>query len=199
MQQEIEAKFLNTDHDALRKYLKSNGAELKHPMRLMKRAIFDYPDMRFQKNDHSEYLRVRDEGDKATITYKKFLDDSNYVLEKETTIGSFEDMVEILKRVGLKVFSYQESKRETWQFKNVEIVLDEWPWVAPMIEVEGPDEDSIKEISAELGFNWEDAVFGTVDNVYKFYFPKMKGKDSLGDLPEVKFNMPLPQYFIDRK
>jgi hypothetical protein len=47
MQQEIEAKFLNVDHDEVRAKLLAKHAVCVHPMRLMRRELFDYSDRQF--------------------------------------------------------------------------------------------------------------------------------------------------------
>ncbi|CAN5422529.1 hypothetical protein BH10PAT3_BH10PAT3_1140 [soil metagenome] len=198
MQQEIEVKFLDVKVDDIRAKLHALGAHCEHPMRLMRRVHFDYPDHRFQKSGHDQRLRVRDEANKITVTYKK-KNETNYTYEVETTVGSFDEMINILKAIGLDDFSYQESKRETWQCDNVEVVIDEWPWLNPYIEIEGPDEVSIQAVAKKLGFEWKDARFGSVDTGYRHQYPGMKKGDSVGDLPEVKFDMPLPQYFINRQ
>ena len=197
MQQEIEVKFLNIDLAEVRANLRVIGAKCEHPMRLMRRVLFDYPDQRFQKNGHTRRLRVRDEGDKVTTTYKA-KNESVYAHEIETTVGSFDDMVEIYKAIGLDAFSYQESKRETWKYKNVEIVIDEWPWLDPYIEIEGSDEVSIKEAAKELGFDWKDSKFGSTDTAYKHQYRGMKEDDLIGDFKEVRFDMPVPKFFKDR-
>ena len=195
---EIEAKFLRVNHDEIRAKLVAAGAKLEHPMRLMRRELFDYPDGRFQKKHLTERLRIRDEGDKVTITYKNSKTESDYVHEIETTVGSYENMNQLLKAIGLEVFSYQESKRETWQLGNVEVVLDEWPWLDTYIEIEGPAEDDIKIVASQLGFDWSDAKFGSVDTAYCEQYPKMSEQESIGDLPEVRFNEPLPAYLKQR-
>lgn len=199
MQTEIEVKFLDVNHDDVRKKLKALGATLEQPMRLMRRAMFDFEDNRMQKDTGNKpRLRVRDEGNKVTITYK-IKNETNYVHEVETTVGSFDDMIQILEQTGLVVFSFQESKRETWDYKNVEVVLDEWPWLNPYIEIEGPTEAEIKAIAAELGFRWEDGVFGSVDRAYRTQYPGMKKRESIGEVPKVIFNTPLPKYLVDRQ
>jgi adenylate cyclase, class 2 len=198
MQTEIEAKFLKVDHDEMRTKLRALGAELEHPMRLMRRVMLDYPDSRFQKGQPSQRLRIRDEGNKVTVNYKKD-NDGNYVHEIETTIGSFDEMYKLLEAIGLKAYSFQESKRETWKFNQVEVVLDEWPWLAPYIEIEGPDEQSIQEVAKDLGLDWSNAAFGSVDTAYMAQYPGMKQSESVGDLAEVKFSMPVPKYFTDRQ
>jgi adenylate cyclase class 2 len=197
MESEIEVKFLGVDHDEVRAKLTELGAKLEHPMRLMRRTLFDYPDMRLQKSNHGR-LRIRDEGDKLTFTYKSRLD-KQYADEIETTIGSYETTSEILRAIGLEAYSSQESKRETWLYKNVEVVLDEWPWLRPYIEIEGSTEPAIQEVAKDLGFNWDDAYFGSVDTAYKVDYPGMMPGDSIGQVKEVQFGAPLPDLLKERQ
>lgn len=196
MKPEIEAKFLNVDHDEVRAKLKKLGAKLEQPMRLMRRTLFDYPDQRFQKN--RQRLRVRDEVDRVTVNFKG-RGVNQYADEIETTVGSYDTMINLFKATGFEAYSFQESKRETWRYKNVEVVLDEWPWLNLYIEIEGPDEPSIKAVAQELGFSWKDAKFGSTDTAYMEQYPGMKKSDSIGDLQEVKFNEPLPKWLKDRQ
>jgi adenylate cyclase class 2 len=92
---------------------------------------------------------------------------------------------------GLAVRSMQESKRETWKIDGVEIVLDEWPWLNPYIEIEADDESFIKKVAADLGFNWDQAVFGDVMVAYRAQYPHLNLNDSVGKIQEVRFNDPM--------
>jgi len=197
MQVEVEAKFLNIDHGKMRNALERAGAKCEHPMRLMKRAMLDYPDGRFQANEHRKRLRVRDEGDKIVINFKA-KNDTNYVHEIETEVESFDKMIQLLEAIGLEVYSRQESKRETWHYKNVEVVLDEWPWLDAYIEIEGPSEKAIQTAASDLGFDWKDAKFGSVDTAYRQKYPGMTKNESIGDLKDVKFGDALPEYLAKR-
>lgn len=197
MQQEIEVKFLNINHDDIRAKLKSLGAVCEVPMRIMRRKMFDYPDGRLQKA-HSR-LRVRDEGDGKVFINFKAKSITNYSDEIETSVGSCDAAVTILEMAGLINYSTQESKRETWKYMNVEIVLDVWPWVNTYIEIEGHDEASIKEVASKLGLAWENAKYGSVDTAYRMQYKKMTEKDSIGEVPEVTFNMPMPAFLQERK
>ncbi|MFZ1248954.1 MAG: class IV adenylate cyclase [Candidatus Saccharimonadales bacterium] len=199
MKPEIEAKFLNVDVEQVRQQLQQAGAVLVHPMRLMRREIFDHPDGRYKKAGHVERLRIRDEGNAVTMTYKRKIAGSNYVDEVETAIGSYEHTKQILEAIGLKPQSYQESKRETWQLSEVEVVVDEWPWAKPYVEIEGPTEQAIQLAAKTLGFDWQKAKFGSVDTVYRAEYPKMSSADSIGDIAMVVFDTPLPQYLKDRQ
>jgi len=189
MQQEIEAKFLSTDHDVIRQKLTSLGATCEQPMRTMRRVTFDNAAMKAKNG----WIRVRDEGDKVTVTYKQVNElSADGVHEIETTVGSFDDMVAILRATELAGGSFQESKRETWHLGDVEVVLDEWPWLKPYIEIEGPSEAAIQDVAQRLRLDWSQAQFGDVMVAYRAQYPHLQRGDTVGDLPEVRFNAPLP-------
>jgi adenylate cyclase, class 2 len=189
MKTEFEVKFINVDFSLMRRQLKKIGATQTHKMRIMRRAIIDNPEMK-QKN---AFLRVRDEGDKITLTYKQFNDLSvDGAKEYEINVNDFQATIDLLKAAGLPYRSFQESKRETWKLDGAEIVLDEWPWLNPYIEIEGHNENHVRKTSEKLGFNWVDAVFGDVMTAYRAQYPHLTDKDTVGNIIEVRFNDPLP-------
>jgi adenylate cyclase class 2 len=166
MQKEIEAKFLRVDHDVMRDRLRVLGGELTHPMRTMKRTNFDFPDRRMEQKNG--WIRVRDEGNKVTLTYKQIESwELHGVKEIETVVGAYDAVCDILTAIGLEPKSYAESKRETWKLDGAEVVLDEWPWVSPFCEVEAGDEATVRAVAAALELDWNDAVFGSVEPVYR--------------------------------
>lgn len=190
MKTEIEVVFAEVDVDHLRQKLREAGAILEQPMRLMRRIVIETPEMAHR----DEFLRVRDEGNKVTMTYKQshntgVITDAK---EVETTVGSFEDVVLILEKAGLKANSYQETKRETWRLDDVEVVLDEWPWIDPLAEIEGPSEAKVKETAERLGFNWDDAIVGAVTEVYKRKYPHGEAAQLVNVL-RVTFEDPVPE------
>lgn len=189
MYSEIEAKFLDINHDKIRQRLKDLGAQLEKPLRIMRRVTIDTPHMKTK----DAFVRVRDEGDKVTITYKQFDQLSvDGAKEIEVTVSHFEESIALLAAAGLKHGSYQESKRETWKLGNTEIVLDTWPWLKPYIEIEGIDIKTVKSTSKSLGLKWKDAVFGDVMAAYRIQYPHLGLNDTVGNLAEVKFDDPLP-------
>lgn len=151
MNLEIEAKFTRVNYDDVRNKLRELGAVCERPMTLMKRAVYHPLD-----DNLDAYFRVRDEGDKVTMTYKQFDDASSIhgVSEIETVVGDYDATVAILDRTGVPRETYQETKREVWRLDDVEIMLDEWPWVEPFIEVEGPSEEAVRKAAEKLGFDW---------------------------------------------
>ncbi len=197
MKKEIEAKFLNVNFDDVRIKLKNLGAVCEQPMRLMTRVIMDTPDYRLRED--GGYIRVRDEGNKATLTYKRFDKTQDLHIasaeEIEVIVDNLEDTVDILAKTGLIIRSRQESKRETWKLGKVEIVLDEWPWLNPYIEIEAEDETQVKSAAINLGFDWNDAVFGDVMVAYRAQYPHLGPQQTVGRIQEVRFGDPLPDIF----
>jgi adenylate cyclase, class 2 len=197
MKTEIEAKFLDINHDELRKRLLSVGAVCEMPLTLMKRAIIDYADRRLQTGASNAYIRVRDEGRKITLTYKQFTSLSvDGAQEVEVVVDSFDDAVNIFTAIGMVVASLQESKREVWSYKNCEIVLDEWPWLNPYIEIEGDSEEDLIRVAEVLGLNWTDAVFGDIMVAYRKQYPHLTKDQTVGKLAEVRFDTPFPEAFM---
>jgi adenylate cyclase, class 2 len=196
MQTEIEAKFLQIDHAVLRERLLALGAVCTQPMRLMRRAIIDYPDRRLQMGEINSFVRVRDEGNRVTVTYKQFETlGLSGAQEIETEVASFAATVAIFEAIGLVVTSLQETRRETWELTDCEVVLDEWPWLPPYIEIEGSHEASVQAVATSLGLDWSDAVFGYVMVAYRAAYPHLTPQQTVGTLPEVRFDLPLPAMF----
>lgn len=192
MKSEIEVKFVNVNHDEIRKKLTACGATLEQPMRDMRRVVIDTPELKKK----AAFIRIRDEGDKVTVTYKQFDQLSvDGAKEIEIVASNFEDTVALFTAAGLPHSSLQESRRETWKLNEVEVVLDEWPWLNPYIEIEGPSEELVKLTAKKLDFDWSDGVFGDVMAAYRTQYPKLGLHDTVGSLPQVRFGDPLPDIF----
>lgn len=192
MNTEYEVKFCGIDIEAIRETLKNNGGDLENPMRLMRRVVIDTPELK----EKDAFLRVRDEGGKITLTYKQFQGSGvDGAKELEVTVSDFQTTVDILKAVGLDYKSFQESKRETWTIDDAEVVIDEWPWLKPYIEVEGPSEESVRNACQKLGLDWDKAIFGDVMAAYRTEYPNLPEDFTVGNIKEVKFNSPIPEIF----
>ncbi|HSX35117.1 MAG TPA: CYTH domain-containing protein [Candidatus Saccharimonadales bacterium] len=197
MKPEIEAKFLDVPHDALRARLKELGAVCDNPMRLMKRKGFDFPDGRLRR-EHNGWARVRDEGDKITMSYKQLnnreLDGTH---EVQLVIDDFDTGVAFLERLGLVPGTYQETKRESWHLDGCEIELDEWPWAKPYTEMEGPDEATLKTLAAKLGLDWSQVKHGSVEIVYRGEYDITDAE--FNTIPIVTFEEPVPEWLEKRR
>lgn len=195
MQAEIEAKFLDVNIEDIRAKLEEAGAVCEQPMREMRRVLIEEPHHLAERS----FLRVRDEGDKVTLAFKRKTvkrgeDSLSSTHELETVVGDFDTTVQILAEAGWPYVSYQESRRETWRLSDVEVVIDEWPWINPYVEIEGPNEAAVRSAAALLGFGWDQAEFGSVNAIYRRDFPNMKIR-GVTETREVRFGDPVPVEF----
>lgn len=186
METEIEAKFLNIDPTEIRAKLKDVGAQLVYAERLMRRRVYEQ-----LNNEASAWIRVRDEGDKITLSYKKT---ENWGLhgtkEFNIEVSDFEKTCSILTLFGLREKAFQETKRELWVYEGVEITIDTWPWLKPLVEIEGPNEASVKNTAQLLNLLWEKALFGPVSQAYQHYFKATE--DKINNYPVMKFSDQAP-------
>ncbi len=59
-------------------------------------------------------------------------------------------------------------------------------WIPSYVEIEGPSEEKVRKVSEQLGFNMNEAIIGSVDEVYKLYYD-VTNDDINFNLPEIKF------------
>lgn len=199
MQSEIEAKFTNVDHEDIRARLAALGAFCEQPLRLMRRVVFHSAAMETKNG----FLRIRDEGHQVTMTYKQFDGSGTIhgVKEVETTVGDFDAAITICEQAGMVKESYQETRRETWRLGEAEIVLDEWPWIDPFIEIEAPTEEIVKLTAHRLGFDFDDALFGGVAVVYLQQYGHDNDAKSFAEIinrkvPIIRFEDPVPEIIV---
>lgn len=196
MKPEIEAKFLDVDHDALRAKLKEIGAACEKPMRLMKRKNYDFPDGRLGKV--RGWVRLRDEDGKITLSHKQLNDRTLHgTQEVSVSVDSFGNADAFLQSIGLQSISYQETKRESWRLEEFEIELDEWPWAKPYIEIEGPTEDALKDLSKKLGLDWSNVFHGSVEVVYRGEYTVTD--EDISNIPIITFKQPIPDWLAQRR
>lgn len=162
MVKEIEAKFFIEDKDTMRKNLKELQLNLLKEEFLMKRKCFHSNEV------GHKWMRVRDEGDKITMTFKEVTSNGiNGVEEVEIEVSNFTNACELLKKTNFFEVAYQESLREIWKNDEVEIVIDTWPFLQSYIEIEAETEEIVKKYSKLLNFDFEkDVSFGGVGILY---------------------------------
>lgn len=166
MASEYEAKFLRVDPEDVRRRLKEVGATLVHPERLMKRKTFDF--LALSLRAQGAWVRVRDEGDKVTMSYKRIAAETmEGMSEVMVEVDDFERGCDFLRSVGLVETSFQENRRETWMLMGCEVVIDWWPWILPLVEIEGTSEEEIRVVSDLLGFDWSRKVHGGIEPAYQ--------------------------------
>ncbi|WP_129841585.1 class IV adenylate cyclase [Streptomyces sp. RFCAC02] len=164
MKHEYEAKFLAIDVAALRARLTALGAVQAFPRTLLTRKIFENDALRT-----GAWVRLRDEGSRSTLTLKQVTDPTTIdgTTEIETEITDLHAMADILRHIGLTEVRYQENYREEWTLGEVAFDFDTWPDLPTFLEIEGPDEASVRQATAALGLDYAEARFGSVDEIYK--------------------------------
>ncbi|MDR1696797.1 MAG: CYTH domain-containing protein [Rickettsiales bacterium] len=165
---EIELKFYPVKPDEIRARLRDAGFELIVPEFLMTRVTFDIPARA------GAWGRVRREHDKITMSIKCFGENCiTGMQESELVIADFDAAVEFMRAAGMEQKGFQENYREIWTRPGTEATIDTWPGLEPLIEIEATGTDESAAIAAvhaaarDLGFNPDDAMFGSVDLVYE--------------------------------
>ncbi|MFO0971283.1 MAG: class IV adenylate cyclase [Candidatus Saccharimonadales bacterium] len=191
MQREIEAKFLRQNHNEVRQKLRKLGAICKHKMALMRRTVFDFPDRRLQAR--GAWVRLRKELDGSIELMVKHVasEKLGQTFEHPVVVTDYEAAKQFLLSLALEVKGEQESKREVWRLGEAEIMLDEWPWVPPFIEIEAPSEEIVRNLAKQLGLNWDKAKFGGVTPVYMAEYAIGKEEFESAEL-SMQFEQPIP-------
>lgn len=173
--EEIEVKFLDINVVSITKKLKKLGAK-KAFEKLYKRKVFDYSDWRLDKK-HS-WVRLRDEGEAITLTYKRRLgtkDQSTGIKndegmeEVEIEVSDFEQTATLLHKIGLVDKFYLENKRTRYLLNGVEIDIDTWPLIPAYLEIEANSWDEIDKTIKQLDLNPKDKKIMSATQVYKLY------------------------------
>lgn len=138
MAKEYELRVLEIDkNEIIQKLKKLNAKKVKAVT--MKRVNYDGP-------REGSFLRLRDEGNKITLTYKYRLykDSLEDTDEHEITVSDFEGCKLILENMGHKVESFQEQKREEYQLENITYTVDTWPHIPTYLEIEAPSKSTVE-------------------------------------------------------
>ena len=185
---EYEAKFLDVDKNKIRTKLKEIGAKLVQSEYMQKRVVFELPKGHEIKGG---WLRVRDEGNKITLSLK-VVDGQKIENQKEIClkVDNFEEAVSFLLSIGCTKKAYQETKRERWAIDDIEIDIDEWPFLEPFIEIEGNSEEKVKAFCEKMGFDYSKAMFCAVDMIYKLKYGVPF--EVVNKTPQIVFNMKNP-------
>lgn len=113
-------------------------------------------------------LRIRKIGEKAILTFKKRIESSSDVkqqIEFETEVSSGSEIEKIIEHLGYAKVLVYEKRRLKWNFRGVEIVLDELPF-GQYMEIEG-DLMAISEAEMFLGAEDLQAEYETYSNLTK--------------------------------
>jgi len=199
MDTEIEAKFYPVNKDTYRKRLRSIGAKLIIPERLMRRAIID-------RRSHPEfvcdYIRVRDEGNLVRLSAKVHTDQTGSLgdqKEIDVVVSDFDRTLQLFESMGYKFDHFMETLRETWAYQGAEITIDTWPCLQPLSEIEAKSVNQVQTIAGKLGFDWRKKIItAAVEIIAEVYHLSIE--ETLAKVNHLTFNnnpfADLPKYGI---
>ena len=184
---EFEAKFLDIDIESLYKKLKVLGGVKKQENTIFRRSVYNLCDIK------RGYVRVRDEGNKVTMTAKIYKD-PKFPDEYEVEIkDNFEKGRDFLENLNLKEKAYHETMRETWRVpfgkkkELCEIAIDRIPGLPLYIEVECKTEKDLKKSIKLLEMDKSKIGYGAYGKVFDIYY----GISQIimdNDVPSLTFN-----------
>ncbi len=163
---EIELKFNISDKD-LERIKKHPKIKISDEI-YQETVMFDNKDQVMKFTDGR--IRLRKEGDKNSISYKKplpNLKNHKEEIELETEVKDFEVMFHILRAMGFSPSSYYEKyvSRADFKGKDIDIQIQKYPF-ANFLEIEG-DKEETEYIAKELGFDVSSSTNKAIDTIFK--------------------------------
>ncbi|MEZ4684970.1 MAG: class IV adenylate cyclase [Bacteroidia bacterium] len=170
---EIEVKILEIDPDAIAsKLTQALGFEEK-PGGMYRAVYMDTPAGELAKS--GKILRLRQEGSKAVLAYKKNIsrDGAKIMEEHQTALSDFEAALRILRGLGYMPLSETAKTRRIFQKDRVEVVIDDYlgelAHIPPFLEIEAPDEKTIHSVIIALGFSEDQALSWDTSDLVRHY------------------------------
>ena len=164
MNTEFEIRILEVDVDKVMHTLESMGAT-KVGEYFQRRYVYDLvPD------SSDKFVRIRDNGEKVTITYKdKTIRTISGTKELELEISDFDKANELLNLIGFNNGHYVENKRITYELEDAEFDIDTYPDIPTYMEIEGKDEETVKKYIEILELSNNEQTCDSLFKVYKRY------------------------------
>lgn len=173
MEIEFEGRILDINPDEMREKIKSLGGHMKKGLTLYKRSVFSLCDVK------RGFVRVRDEGDKITLT-SKIYKNPDFPQEYELQLkDEFEHGQEFLRSLNLTEKAYHETIREKWTIPKpnskkgtelCEITIDYIPGLPPYSEIECKSKADLMKSCKLLNVRYKDLIFGGYGNVFTHYY-----------------------------
>ncbi|MFA6066164.1 MAG: CYTH domain-containing protein [Candidatus Babeliaceae bacterium] len=184
---EYELRYYAINKQEIIKRLQEISAELYETEFLMKRKVYHLAP--------GKWLRVREEHDAITITLKQITDSAAIDGTQEIEIDIHDKAHTDIKQVfylfdnmGFASSCYQENYRETWKLDRVKVTIDRWPGLDTLVEIEGPNAESVHDVSVALQLE-EKSTCNTTDGAIKNNF-----KGSIADIYQHVYNISLEQF-----
>lgn len=152
---EVEQKFHLRNHAEIRKRLEEEGAEklgIEHQIDV----YYNAPHRDFlAERDISEWLRLRDESSRASITYKRYLPLKaklkTHCDEFESKVSDIEAMRKLLVALDFTELITVDKQREEWLLDDIVVALDTVKDLGVFVEFEYKgDADTVDEAHRQI-------------------------------------------------
>jgi len=153
-EQEIEAKFMVRDLQAVQRKLEALGGQLESPRVHEINLRFDTPAGELAAG--RRVLRLRQDS-RAVMTFKGPSQTGQEVSvrqEIEFEVGDFATARRLLEALGYRVAVMYEKYRTTYHLRELVVVLDEMPY-GSFVEIEGRSAREIHAAANQIGLRWE--------------------------------------------
>ncbi len=150
---EIEIRFKVDDAEKLRRFLRKIGAKCTEHWQ-GRDIIFDKKN-ELRAGGRILRLRLRKQwGKRAKLTYKGHYQNHIFKIreELETWVDEPVILFELLKRIGYEPVIQYEKKTGLWEYRGIELVIEELPRIGYFMEIEGSEKE-IRKVAGILGYD----------------------------------------------
>lgn len=174
MATENEIKLLGVDVEKVKKFLEAENIPCDEVLNY-KREVFDTIPI-----DENAWIRLRSDGKKTTLTYKKsHADTIDGMQEIEVVTDSFDDTKDLLTAAGLKARNYQENRREVYHGFDCMITIDYWPLIPAYVEIEAETKERVESCLAKFEGLYESTTSNSTEAVYQANGIDLRSIDNL--------------------
>lgn len=169
--QEIETKVLDIDKTKVTEKLLELGAKKESHTRLV---VDWYRTTSTVEGEEPWFLRVRSDSEgKHEVTWKAKSDIIG-TTRKHKEINFLtnhpEEITDLFQEIGLEKYAHQEKDRDTFRLQDWQFDIDTYPGIPPFVEIEGSNEEHVKEAVALLNLEkhktWADGERTLIMEVY---------------------------------
>jgi adenylate cyclase, class 2 len=159
---EFEAKVLNIDPTKVAENIVAQGGRRVSGPVLQRRYVYD-----ITPGDQRRWIRLRDTGEGSTLATKEIRHDGiDGTDETEVGVADFEATNDLLMKLGFAPRSYQENRRTSFVFAGGQLEIDEWPLIAPYLEIEAGSRAEVVRVAGLLGYPEADLTAENTVGVY---------------------------------
>lgn len=169
---EAEIKILGIERKSVLERLAMLGAKLAFEGEI--HALY-YDDTCNSLRNRKDALRLRKEGEKVVLTFKKYIEnpDAKVRMEKEVSVSDFEETRAILEGIGFTPWLEMRKLRTTYQLPGVRFELDrhvgEYGFIPEFLEIEAGNSETVFKYAEALGFSKDDCRPWDAVQVAQFY------------------------------